>query len=327
MRSGGRRRSGVHGGLRSDRLLERRPGHDGRPRVGQGRGGAHARHAAGRDRSAPEPHRRPGRLAHRPPDRHRRRARARHDARAGAGRARGPGVPRAPHGRLRAARARDPSAIRARPRRRDHRAAARRRRAARAPLWSGAGPLHPDRVRDVPQQPGRSGRAGRRLPAGGRRRLRQAGRRGPARDRRRVRLLVRGRAAPVRARRHAPGEPLAAGTGAPRAARPPDPGAVRLGQQSRRHVSRFGGRPPGPHARGSLHGGPRPVPHRHRALRGSGAAGDDLSRDGGPLPGLRRLLRAVRPAGGAAPGRGVVERPARPGAGPPPRHPRRASSR
>ena len=85
-------------------------------------------------------------------------------------------------------------------------------------------------------------------------------------------------------------------------------------------------RPPGAHARGSLHGRPRPVPHRHRALRGSGAAGDDLSRDGGPLPGLRRLLRAVRPAGGAAPGRGLVERPARPGAGAPPRRPRRRSS-
>ena len=304
----GGRRSGVDDRLRPDRLLERRPRHDGRPRVGQGRGGPGARHAARGDRPPPEPHRRSGRLAHRPADRHRRRARAGRDARARAGRPRGPGIPGAPDGRVRAARAGGPAAIRSGPRRRDHRAAAHRHRASRAPLRPGAGPLHPDRVRHVPQQPGRAGDAGGRLPARRRRRLREAGRRRPAGDRRRVRLLLRGGAAAVGARRHAPGQPLAAGTGAPRAARPADPGAVRLGQQPRRHVPRCGGRAPGPHARGSLHGRSRPVRHRHRALRRSGAAGDDVPRDGGPLPGLRRLLRAVRPAGGAGPGRGVVER-------------------
>ena len=82
-------------------------------------------------------------------------------------------------------------------------------------------------------------------------------------------------------------------------------------------------RPPGAHARGPLHGRSRPVPHRHRSLRRSGAAGDDVPRDRGPLPGVRGLLRAVRPAGGAGSGRGVVQREARSGAGPPARRRRR----
>ena len=149
---------------------------DGRPRVGQGRGGAGARRAAGRDRPAPEPHRRAGRLARRPADRHRRRARARADARARARRPRRPRLPRARRrsgfDRLGAGR---PAALRAGPRRR-------RSPGCRAPTSSasristaGRGALHPDRLRHVPQQPGRPGDAGGRVPARRRRRLRRSG--------------------------------------------------------------------------------------------------------------------------------------------------------
>ncbi len=316
MRAGRRGGPGDDGPVGPDRLLERRPGHDGGPRVGQDRGGSGAGSPARGHRSPAEPHGGPVRLARRSTDRHRCRARARPHARARPGRAGGSRLSRAPDGRVRSARAGRPAPVRPGAGRFHHRAAARRHRAPRPSLRPRAGAVHPDRVRHVSEQPGRPGHAGGRLPARRRRRLREAGRRRPAGDRRRIRLLLRGGAPAVGAGRDAAGQPLAAGAGAPRDARPADTGPLRLGQQPGRHVPGRRDRPPGAHARGSLHGRSRPVPHRHRSLCRSGAAGDDVPRDRGPLPGVRGLLRAVRPAGGAGSGRGVVQREARSGAGP-----------
>ena len=59
LRAGRRGRSGDDGPLRSDRLVERGPRHDRRPRLGQDRGGPGAGHAAGRDRPPAEPYRAP----------------------------------------------------------------------------------------------------------------------------------------------------------------------------------------------------------------------------------------------------------------------------
>ena len=70
-------------------------------------------------------------------------------------------------------------------------------------------------------------------------------------------------------------------------------------------------------ARGSVHRRARPVPVGDGALCRYRAAGDDLSRNRGFLPRLRHLLAAIRPRGGAAAGRGVVEFPAGAGAGAP----------
>ncbi len=67
--------------------------------------------------------------------------------------------------------------------------------------------------------------------------------------------------------------------------------------------------------RGSLHRGPRPLPLGYRALCRSGAARGHPLRERGRGARLRDLLHAVHSRGGAAARRGVVESPARPGAG------------
>ena len=201
-------------------------------------------------------------------------------------------------------------AVRSRARGRDHRAHRGGHRGLRPPLRGHARRVHPGRHRALPPRQRRHDVPDHRVPARADRGLRASRGRRPAGVQRRVRPLQRGdRAAgpdapagaagdqhdPARARAHRSG-PGPAGQGALRLQR--EPGLDR---------AEPGAGAPGARARGSLHGGARAAPHRHHRLRRSRAPGHHVDGAHRLLQVLRPLLRAARPPGDRAGGRGALE--------------------
>ena len=269
------------------------------------RGAAQGRDAD-RRRSAADRAREAGRPAHRAAAGHRPAGRARPAPLPVRERARRRDVPaRSRDRRRRAARRR--RAVDDCPRRRRRRPRAGDARAVRPPLRhgvAGADPLWLGPRAQPQRRPRGDGRA--RAPGGGRQ-VRRARRRLLDEQLGRVaaeqpRLDWRRRAGDAR-RQHE-----RARRGAADAAGSEDRGAVRLQRQPGRDHPGSERGDPRPRARGSVHRRVRAGPHRHRAVRGRGAAGDHLPRALRPESQLRRPRDAAGQAGHRAGRRVPAER-------------------